>query len=41
MTEETSIKQPWESPTITVVARASDVRSGVIDLDEDFTGSPS
>ncbi len=34
-------KLPWETPTFTVVAGTEDIRGGVIDVDEDFTGSPS
>lgn len=34
-------KMPWETPTFTVVAGTDDIRGGVIDLDEDFTGRPS
>lgn len=43
MTTDTSnrTKLAWEKPVMTVVAASEDICSGVIDLDEDFTGFPS
>jgi len=33
-------KLVWEKPTMAVVGATGNVRSGAIDTDEDFTGTP-
>lgn len=33
-------KPAWVAPTIGVIASVSDIATGDIDLDEDFTGNP-
>lgn len=33
-------KPAWVEPTIEVVASVSDIATGDIDIDEDFTGNP-
>lgn len=33
-------KKAWIIPTMEVVANVSDIATGGLDIDEDFTGSP-